>query len=264
MDDRLSEPFFVAQKRMCFTELTEPELREHSNRFGPFSLEFSIPSLRQLGAVPVFYVPRGATDEHLESIGNALMARMLEIEQLLDRLAQIANVVTAAPRADETIAITMDGCAVGTLSLNVGQARQLFEVLFHRSQPVGQLLNAMRASAGFLYPTEDLSFTDTLAYYRQREWRIVSAMVKHGTELSREPTDDEVARLVTLDPEFFGKELDFRTGKSTRARQSRFMREVSGRHVLSFARRLFCPRDAADAARALLASLPDHPEVIAV
>lgn len=184
MDGRLSEPFFVAQKRICFTELTEPELPEHSNRFGPFSLEFTVAALRQLGAVPVFYVPRGATDEHLESIGNALMARMLEIEQLLERLTQIANVVANAPRVDETIAITVDGRTVGTLSLNVGQARQLFEVLFHRSQPVGQLLNAMRASAGFLYPTEDLSYTGTLAYYRQREWRIVSAMARPSTQSS--------------------------------------------------------------------------------
>ena len=262
VDGELSKPFYVAQKRICFTELAESELAEHSRRFGPFSLEFSIQSLRQLGAIPVFYVPPGRTDQYLESIGNALMARMLEIEQLLDRLSQIGKVISGTARDDETIAITVDGHAVGTLSMNVGQARELFRVLFHESQPVEQLLNAMRASAGFLYPTEDLTFTTTLGYYRQREWRIVSAMVKRGTEVSRSPTQAEIDGLVALDPEFFGKELPFRTGPSTRAIQSQFMREIGGRHVLTFARRLFCPADAVDRAKAILASVPNGPEVV--
>jgi hypothetical protein len=46
------------QQRLCFTELQRSELPEHGKRFGPFSLQFSINTLRRLGALPVIYLPQ--------------------------------------------------------------------------------------------------------------------------------------------------------------------------------------------------------------
>src|SRR5579871_4914394 len=48
----------VVQSRVCFTDLTPSELPEHALTFGHFALEFEIESARQLGAIPVFYVPQ--------------------------------------------------------------------------------------------------------------------------------------------------------------------------------------------------------------
>ncbi|MGH7434236.1 MAG: hypothetical protein ACRENE_01010, partial [Polyangiaceae bacterium] len=58
--ERLTE---LVQVRACFTELSRRELREHARRFGPFSLEFEIETLRQLGALPVIYVPQTLPDD---------------------------------------------------------------------------------------------------------------------------------------------------------------------------------------------------------
>jgi hypothetical protein len=46
------------QLRICFTEFHESELRQHAQRFGPFALEFEIGRLRQMGALPVIYMPQ--------------------------------------------------------------------------------------------------------------------------------------------------------------------------------------------------------------
>lgn len=50
--------FEVLQRRVCFTELAPHELTEHAKKFGSFALEFDVPVLKSLGAIPVFYIPR--------------------------------------------------------------------------------------------------------------------------------------------------------------------------------------------------------------
>ena len=45
------------QRRISFTELSRSEVEEHAKRFGPFSLEFRVDTLRRLGALPVIYTP---------------------------------------------------------------------------------------------------------------------------------------------------------------------------------------------------------------
>src|SRR5262245_10562234 len=166
-------------------------------------------SMAGMGAIPVFYVPRSSSDEGLEGVGNALMARLLEIQRVFERLAQISGVVSAATRDDESIAVTVKGRSIGILGINVSQARQLLDVLLHGSQPASELLNALRALAGFIYPTEDTSFTGELGYYRQREWRIISALKKHGEEIATEPTSDELRNLLLIDDDFFGRKKLF-------------------------------------------------------
>jgi hypothetical protein len=47
----------ATQRRACFTELELDALLEHSKTFGPFALVYRIDDLRQLGALPVFYIP---------------------------------------------------------------------------------------------------------------------------------------------------------------------------------------------------------------
>jgi hypothetical protein len=46
------------QHRICFTELSRDEIAQHGLKFGPFSLEFDIDTLRRVGALPVIYMPQ--------------------------------------------------------------------------------------------------------------------------------------------------------------------------------------------------------------
>jgi hypothetical protein len=69
------------QQRLCFTELARGELTEHGKRFGPFSLQFSINTLRRLGALPVIYLPQNVKgDTGLSSAGAVIAATMGDIK----------------------------------------------------------------------------------------------------------------------------------------------------------------------------------------
>lgn len=52
------EEYIVVSRRCCFTELAPHEVPNHAERFGDFALEFEHRTLLDLGAMPVFYVPR--------------------------------------------------------------------------------------------------------------------------------------------------------------------------------------------------------------
>ncbi|HUZ93822.1 MAG TPA: hypothetical protein VMU57_02815, partial [Edaphobacter sp.] len=61
------------QMRICFTELSQSELPRHAEVFGPFAMEFHIDILRQLGALPVIYVPQMVKGDRLFSSFGPVM-----------------------------------------------------------------------------------------------------------------------------------------------------------------------------------------------
>ncbi len=63
-----------ALRRICFTELSPPELPEHAKVFGPFALEFDIETLKSFFAIPVFYIPRGGDS----SLGQTLVVQLAD------------------------------------------------------------------------------------------------------------------------------------------------------------------------------------------
>jgi hypothetical protein len=87
----------VLKKRICFTELSPGELAGHAEKFGHFSLEFEIETVRRLGAMPVFYVPQPtseATDGSL--IGSALVAIATDSRAVVQRMAGLNDLLHGA------------------------------------------------------------------------------------------------------------------------------------------------------------------------
>lgn len=244
-----SKPVEVFQKRICFTELAEHELAAHAKMFGPFALEFSIENLRLLGAIPVFYMPPpGGEERALGGIAAALIARLADIQLLLTRLTDLANLSRRTSNKAESLQVTRDGIAAGTTRCTIGAAEDLLAVLSHEIQPPHQLLNAVRALGGFFYPTEDLTYTGELAYYRQREWRIIANMIHRGVEIARDLVDDEKMTACAIDAEFFERRMRFPTGEHRRVDQCKYIGQVDGRSVLDWAHRIIVPDDVVEEA----------------
>lgn len=228
-DGTKSPPIEVFQKRACFTELAPPELNEHSKRFGPFAIELTIEHLRLLGGIPVFYLPSPGREERaLGGVAAALIARMADFQQLLTRLDQINHLARNTPNKNEVINVTINNRPAGGTRCTIGAAEDFVSVLSYQIQPPDELLNAVRALAGFFYPTEDLTYTGQLAYYRQREWRIVANMVHHGREVARDLSDEEKVMLCSIDSDFFSRRERFPTGEQRRADQCKYLTEVEG------------------------------------
>lgn len=252
-DGTRSEVIEVFQKRACFTELAPRELEEHAKQFGPFAIEFETESLRLLGAIPVFYLPTPGSEERaLGGLAAALVGRMAEIQMLLSRLADIAHLSSITPNKNEPLAVTLNGRAAGATRCTIGGAEDLIQVVSHGAQPVQELLNAFRFISGFFYPTENLGYTGALAYYRQREWRILGGMKHRGQEVARALTEAEVEALLALDRAWFERRLTFPTGEYRRVDQCQYLSEVGGRSFLAWAHRLIVPAEHVQDARELL------------
>ena len=251
-DGTLSEPWRNIQKRCCFTELAPSELRGHAETFGAFAIEFEAQTFRELGGMPVFYLPRGSgTDRGLESQAAAVIARIGEIQVLLNRLADLADLIRKSDDKSQLVIIQEKEQRVYTRS-SLGAAEDIIAVLTHKSQPVEILRNALRFISGFFCPAEDLRYTGLLAYYRQREWRFVANMAKHGQDINRDPTPQEVDHLLRIDGDFFGKVLTFFTGDHRRVDQCCLYSALEGKRLIDYARRVVVPQPAMTEAQRIL------------
>lgn len=264
-DGTLSLPVKLFQKRICFTLLPPSQLQEHAKTFGPFAFEYSVENLRILGGVPVFYLPYAReTDMGFEGIGGAIMARLSEIQTFLTRLSELDNLIQTTQNKNELLNVTNNRIEVAQTRCTVGAAEDLIHFLTYEMQPPSQLLNTIRGLSGFFYPTEDPNFTGILDYYRQREWRIIGNMIKNGKESTRSLREAEIEKLIEIDNEFFGHQLDFPTGVYNRAEQSLIFHEVDNKHVLHFAHRLIVPENALEEASQIIGDFNKNLEVVSL
>ena len=263
MNGTLSKLWTNIQKRCCFTELQRDEVKRHSDDFGSFSLEFDTQTLRQLGGIPVFYLPRATSDDiGLESLAASLVARLGEIQDVLNRLAEMAELIGKSNDKSQLLGIKNDNTgAMGFFRTSLGGAEDVLALLTRDTQSVDILRNALRAVTGFFYPAEDFKYTGLLAYYRQREWRVIANMSKAGVEINRDPLPEEVERFLQIDPTFFGKEMKFRTGPARIVDQCRIFSELDGKPIYKFATRIVVPEPALEEARAIFNSQDDPPVV---
>lgn len=293
----------AGQKRVCFTELSPSELPAHAQTFGEFAIEIETHDLRRLGALPVMYVPVAADDDGLSGLGQALVARAHDTQQLLERLKELLDFALVAEAADPgaQIGVRTDS-GTGDLMLATSATthalrfpKSLLDQTFRQNPedrpvvPVGGALlgitagglasilrmitwnlqstelqrNSLRGLAGLLYPTERIGRSEPLAYYRQREWRILGNVAKKGQKALDKPTSLEIEALLALNARFFGKTLPFRSGPKRVADECEYLRDLDGRPFRSFIRRIVCPRADRDRVCALVGDHHMPIEVVA-
>jgi hypothetical protein len=249
----LGPPWTVIQKRCSFTELGPSELRAHCEQFGHFSIEFSPLEFRKLGGIPVFYVPRSVTSgSGPDSLGSAMLARIGEIQRMLSRLVALSGLIANTNDKTQFVGIEQQGAGKSFSRASLGAAEDIIALLTAGSQPAEALENALRLFAGFFHPTEDERFTGPLGYYRQREWRLL-ANIRGLTDCA--PTAEMVDRLLSIDGDFFGKEMAFFTGLRRRADECRLFPQLDGKAILSYASRIVVPKDAVAEASSLLSGI---------
>jgi len=239
--------FSYIQHRVCFTELPRSALKRHSRSFGEYAIEFTIPSARRLGAIPIFYIPTASPPDGFSALGATMMHRMKEIIDLLLNLHEVQSL--KRPKLGEMLSKNGE-----PLQCRIADARAFVQSLFaDRVSPTG-LLSFLDAFLSHFYPTENLRYNEPLGYYQQREWRICGRLNKDGVSVVTEATALLRAKLMALDGEFFGKRIQYEGRFDTIAEMSFTYKELDSRHVLSHANAVICPSDRTKAVRKLLTS----------
>jgi hypothetical protein len=241
------------QRRICFTELAPGELKQHADEFGHFALEFEVDTLKRMGVMPVFYIPR-ATEEDpngLMSLGSTLVVQSIDAMILAMRLAGIKDILDKSPVGDR-LDCTFGFEKLKTFSLDVPKTRETIEAFTYALTPPAMLEHALTGLLSCFYPADNLRDSKALAYYRQREWRIAWNFANRGEEVMRRPSDEVVARLLAIDPDFFGRDFETSSGKSQLAREAWILPGLQGKRVIDLAHRVVVPRAARTSAQAVL------------
>jgi hypothetical protein len=267
--------FPILQKRVCFTELSPKELAAHADRFGHFSLEFEIETVRKLGAMPVFYVPQPTsemTDGSL--VGSALVAIATDMRAVIQRLAGLSRFlhgdVPVAPKLDFDVGFVGSPEGRGKYAIDRDEAKNLLAAIGHAVTPWSDLAVGADALLNFFYPTDNKRTDAALEYYRQREWRIACGFRLKGrdgrpdVDLTRVLTAQERQRLQEIDQEFFSRKVKTGIGEADTLDQALVLPGLDSRRIIQMVRRVIAPASAVRDAVALLADLDDPPSVVAL
>jgi hypothetical protein len=249
----------VLQQRVCFTELEPRELPRHARKFGRFALEFTVPTLKSLGAIPVFYVPRAmSTATGVEGAASTLVMQFIDAMILVMRIAGVRSAIATSGQREGTFPCTFGFKESGnkTFDLEVGETTRVLEAFTHAITPPDILLPALEGMLKFFDPADDLGHDEVLGYYRQREWRIASNMAIRGVEMMRRPSPELIARLKTLDDDFFGREFPPNSGK-TLAEEVFVLPGLGDRRILQMVNRIIVPEEAMSKVQAILKDLSD-------
>lgn len=251
-DEPRARPVHITQRRLCLTELAEDEMPEHAQVFGPLALEFDQPTIRRIGGMPVVYIPQALSDEpgsaDFALVGQTFVYRLFDIYQLLSDLAEIDEHIKGL--GPEHASVTLghpqrDGRCEYPLDL----LRHFFENLTYMRQPLAQLSSALRVLGCFFYPTDAAlkcragDEHGQLAYYREREWRVVSDLYFKGEPLDEKLPPEAAAEIAAAFYGSFSPYEGVRTDGVEFTRACKIIRSFDGRPVMQAVRRILAPRE---------------------
>ncbi|WP_031597347.1 abortive infection system antitoxin AbiGi family protein [Ferrovum myxofaciens] len=259
--------FPLLQKRVCFTELSPSEISEHAEKFGHFALEFEIDTVRRLGAAPVFYVPQPTSNAaDGSSIGTSLLAMAMDSHAIIQRMATLNQVLQGPTPVSESFnfdvgfARSPDGR--GSYSINRDEAKNLLAAIGHAVTPWNDLNAGTFALLNFFYPTDNKRQDRSLEYYRQREWRIACNFRLNNSDgtsvdVLHVPTQQERARFLDIDKQFFERQISTDTGMAETLEQSLVCPGLHGKRLIEMVRRIVVPDEAICCTKEILAVLPE-------
>ncbi len=256
------------QVRICFTELSQTELPEHATAFGPFSLEFPIHLLRQFGILPVIYVPQTVEgDRLLSSLGPVMVLMFENARHTLDKLDQLLKLSDpeytlefarktnpGVTHVDPNYELNLQNNdeekrIVKIFSVRASVVRGVLEYLNYRTAPFDLMRGAIWAAQNLFYPTDDQINNKLLSYYRQREWRIIPGVAVEGKAIARMTTADEKEFLLSLDRQFWSRELADDKGGFRRIDEAQVIDEFQGKHISECIQKVIMPPEAYNDAR---------------
>ena len=213
-------PIRVLQRRICFTELSPQELGRHSERFGPFALEFEVEELRRMGALPVIYMPQALSEQdHLALLGPFIVGHLEQIRGLLDSLVHLDQLSDPEYVQNQFGKPVVDnhqlnlrntdssGNIVQEFSVSSEVIRNILRYLQFETAPFEAMRGVTSMAQSLFYPTDDDYHDEELGYYRQREWRITGDYYINGNRRGRVPRDEEKTLLLGADQSLWSRPL---------------------------------------------------------
>lgn len=234
-------PIVVAQKRACFTLLAPAELQNHAEFFGPISLVWEVADLRRLGAAPAIYYAIDPQENSMEAISLSNLARLAEVQKIISQLKELSILASSSIRDDDVLNIELNGDVFPT-NITIKNLREFVGIIGHGVCDFNHLEGALQGLSGYFCPIEDRHYTGDLGYYKQREWRICGNMSKDGAQITVPCPKELQEKLLEIDPDFWGRELNFRSGSAKRVSQSQQFYHFNDVPIINTVRCIVAPQ----------------------
>lgn len=267
----------IAQRRVCFTELSPLELPRHAEEFGSFALEFEIAALKSLHALPVFYIPRGGKET--SSLGQTLVIQLTDAMCLIDRMARVKQFIDdrGTESVRENFMFGFDD-RKERYSLDLAETKRVIDGVSHAVTPLHDLSLALEGMLNMFYfaDADETRDNNALKYYRQREWRIAGNIGSMGRDLMGLAPEALKNRLMEIDSDFYSRpfpdpqlrlsnpSLNGRIPGDRRIDWVYVYQGIDERHIIGCARRILVPRTLLDIAKRIVAKHPRPPAVEAI
>lgn len=266
LSDGSDRVFPVLQKRVCFTDLEPRQLVDHSQVFGHFSLEFDHETVRQMGGVPVFYIPQSARNSDACALGVGLMAALSDAQTIIRRMSWLQQILNGDQPVPEVLKVDFGFArspdARQEFEINSRELRKSIDGISHNVTPLSMLHDNLDAFKNFFYPADDIVRSAPLSYYSQREWRIACEISVENTPLTRALSEEERRGLISIDTGFFSRLIRTDVSEHTLLDLSLVHSGLRGRSPIELARRVIVPNEALDSARSMLERFEFAPKVI--
>lgn len=144
-EEETSSTIQIGQKRICFTDIEQSKIKEHSDIFGRFSIVFNHTTALEMGAMPVFYFPEYEKDAPgLTNLTSTLICRLGELNNLLKALDDVRK---AAATGDSSKPFSMTQQETGeVVELNLGSTHRLLD---HFNKKLSRLLYSISTNERF-------------------------------------------------------------------------------------------------------------------
>lgn len=228
----------VGQKRICFTQIDAGEIKKHAKAFGKFSIEFDLLGLAAIGATPVFYLPPASTMSGMGGLAESLIVSILgDSGNLVKEMADIKNAMFGRS-GDEFCTLSWKEFQV---PIPVHFVSAFVAYLEWKHGEAQFLHNQMRGIGQLFCPTHNLKYGPEMAYYHQREWRIVGDIAFQGNPTMRDLNSSEKKSLLRCNEAFFSRKIELLDGVHRRVDQCRIYLPPNDVHPMTFAKRVIAP-----------------------
>jgi hypothetical protein len=224
------EELKLLQRRASFTELSDAELPAHSKIFGPISLSFDIRALREAGATPVIYIPQGVANSALSQVGAFCVRGAYHTRYVLRQLQGLkenSDPQTVSAAFGQPVApdyklklqnTDATGRVIASYDVAASDVKNMLQHVGYNNIPFDHSTAMLTIFMSMFYPTDNTHTGDELAYYRQREWRLIAGEINvNNRPLGRLLSPTEVAEVEEIDPNFWTRHIVFDGKKSKRS-----------------------------------------------
>lgn len=199
----------IEQLRFCLTALGPREIYDHSAVFGAFSFAFDQQLIRLCGGFPVIYVPgpisSGIEIQTQSTVGSNFIHQLRDVVVLLQELIHLQDLIEIN-REDLTEQILIEADRLsGHVSL--AQIEIVLDFLLGSKVSFAFMLEALQFSSNFFYHADSsrvhkLLDVYDLAYYTQREWRLVAGLLSDVGTTDEALSPTEARSLAQIHPFF--------------------------------------------------------------